>query len=84
MTKLLKKNLKRQVKLITYYLTTKEKQIMISLDMRLFKARVDREVLVTLIFLHLFLIFSKMFLEILVLEVLEDQEEEDRVIEVMI
>ena len=64
-----------------YFLMIKEKQIMISLAMLLFKALVDKEVLVILIFLHLSLIFLKMYLEISVLELLVDQEEVGQIIE---
>ena len=83
MTKVLKKNLKRQVKLTMYFLMIKEKQIMISSDMLLFRVLEDKGVLKISIFLHLFLIFLKMSLEILVLELLVDQEE-DQTIEVVI
>jgi hypothetical protein len=57
----------------------KEKQIMISLVMQLFKVQEAKEVLATLIFHHLFLIFLKMYLEILEILVLEDSlVEEDQ------
>ena len=72
------------MKLITYFLMIKEKQIMISLDMQLFKVLVVKGVLAISIFLHLSLIFSKMYLGILVLELLVDQEEVDQIIEVVI
>ena len=65
MTKLLKKNLKKQVKPIMFFLMKKEKQTMINLDTQLFKGQEDKEDLVILIFHPLFLTFLKMYLEIL-------------------
>ena len=61
--KVLKKNLKRLARPIMYFLMTKEKQIMINLVMPLFRV-VDKEALVTLIFLPLSPIYLRMFLEI--------------------
>ena len=61
----------------------KRKKIMINLDMRLFKV-VVKEVLVILIFHHLFQIFLKMFLEIWVWWLVSLEEEEDQTIEEMI
>ena len=61
-----------------FSLTTREKVIMINLDMQLFKEVVDKVVLVTLIFRHHFQIFLKMYLVALMNLVLahpEDQEE---------
>ena len=55
---------KEVVRLTIYFLMTKEKIIMISLVTLLFKAVVDRVVLVILIFHPLFLIFLRMFLVI--------------------
>ena len=72
MIKPLKKNLKRQVKLTTYFQMKKEKTITINLAMLLSKVVVVVKVLEGLI-LHLFQIFLKIFLEIL--EVVELQEE---------
>ena len=80
-----KKNLKKEVKHITFFRMTREKQIMINSVMPLFKAGEQvRVVLVILIFLHLFLIFLKMFLVILDLEVLDNQEGAEEIIGVMI
>ena len=84
---MLRKNLKRQVKLITCYPMISEKQTMIDSDMRLFRELGVKKVLATLIFHPLFQIFLRMFLEILeilVLEPLEDQKEVERTTEEMI
>ena len=61
---MLKKNLRKQVKLIMFYLMIKEKLVMINLVMLHFKVLVAKEVLVILIFLLRFQIFLKMSLEI--------------------
>ena len=67
-----------------YFLMTKEKIIMISLVTLLFKAVVDRVVLVILIFPHLFQIFLKMFSVTLDLVDRANLEEGEEIIEEMI
>ena len=67
-----------------YFLMTKEKIIMISLVTLLFKVVVDKVVLVTLIFPHLFQIFLRMFSVTLDLVDQPNLEEEEEIIEEMI
>jgi hypothetical protein len=80
-TKPQKKNLKRQAKLITYFLMIREKQIMINLVMLLLKEQEEAKVLEDSISIPLLsLTYLKIFLEILVAE----DHQEDLVIEEMI
>ena len=73
MIKLLKKNLKKPPKLITYYLTLNVNKTMIILDMQHLKMVVAEErVLVTLISLVIFQIFLRIFLEKGLVEVVEE------------
>ena len=74
-TKQLRKSLKKLLKLITYYQIQRENKIMTILDMQLLKmAEVAEEVLETLIFLALSQIFLRTFLEKVLVEAEEDQE----------
>ena len=59
-TKPLRKNLKKQARLITFYLMIREKQIMINLAMQPSKEDEDKD-LETLILDHLSLIYLKIF-----------------------
>ena len=71
--KLLKKNLKKPPKLITYYLTLSVNKTMITLVTQHLKMVVAEEgVLVTLISLVIFQIFLRIFLEKGLVEVVEE------------
>ena len=74
-TKNLRKNSKRQVKPITFYLIIREKQIMINLDMLHSKA-VATKVLVTLTSRHHSLIYLRTSLVMIFLEIQEGLEED--------
>ena len=77
--KLPKINLKRQAKLIMYYLMTKERLTMISLVMLLSKVE-EIKALVILILVHHFQIFSKIFLVMMYLVAGDDLDEEPLIV----
>ena len=80
--KLLKTNLKKQVKLTAFYPTNRKKKIMIILDMQHLKMVAVVKVVLEVLVEQIFQIFLKISLEIL--EVEEEVEEEVQIIEVLI
>ena len=80
--RLLKINLKKHQKLITYYLTLRENKITIILATLLLKMEVEEEVvLAILIFQVIFQIFLKIFLA---KDLVEEEDQEDQTIEDLI
>ena len=74
MTRPLRKNLKKQVKLIIFFQMKRERQIMISLVMLHLKVQVEAAKVLGGLILHLFQIFLKIFLATLVAEVPQEEQ----------